>query len=131
MLAGAVTLVAALAALLAGEGLLALVALTIGALLAGRQLLLRRFERHALDEGQLFARGGWCKPRLTIATRARLHSVGLGQGPLARWRGYACLTFGLAGGRLRMRGVPLAEARAIRAAVLASIVAVDFSQLPR
>ena len=51
------------------------------------------------------------------------------QGPIARRRGYANLTFGVAGGTLAIAGVPLEEARAIRRAVLDSIAGVDFSRL--
>ncbi len=66
----------------------------------------------------------------TWRSRVKLQSVEIAQGPLARWRGYADIRFGVAGGTLEMHGVPLDEARAIRAAVLDSIAAVDFSRLP-
>ena len=59
----------------------------------------------------------------------KLQSVEIVQGPWARRRGYATVKFGIAGGTFEMEGVPIEEARDIRAAVLGSIAAVDFSQL--
>lgn len=86
-------------------------------------------DRHALDPRQLYARHGWLAPNMTIASRVRLQSVEIARGPLARLRGYADLHLGLAGGRLRMRGLPLPQALQLRAAVLASIARTDFSEL--
>jgi putative membrane protein len=103
-------------------------ALALGLLL--RENFLWRHDRHALDDRELFARHGWLAPRLDIASRVKLQSVEIRQGPLARRRGYAHLMFGVAGGSLAMRGIPLEDARAIRRAVLDSIAAVDFSRLP-
>jgi putative membrane protein len=94
-----------------------------------RENFLWRHDRHALDDRELFARHGWLAPRLDIASRVKLQSVEIRQGPLARRRGYAHLTFGVAGGSLAMRGIPLEDARAIRRAVLDSIAGVDFSRL--
>jgi putative membrane protein len=51
------------------------------------------------------------------------------QHPLARLRGYADVRFGLAGGNLRLRGLSVAEAERVRAAVLDSMAANDFSQI--
>ncbi|MFN7157723.1 MAG: PH domain-containing protein, partial [Erythrobacter cryptus] len=45
------------------------------------------------------------------------------QGPLGRWRGYATLHLGLAGGTLAIPGLALAEARGLRAAILETITA--------
>lgn len=131
-----VPLAALLAALLLGPdrgvGLaVALAALLFGIIMAARQFLLWRFERHALSDGQVLARHGWLAPRLKIAAQMKLHSVEIVRGPLAQRRGYADLRFGLAGGRLSFRGMPIHQARAMRAAVLTSIAAVDFSELPR
>jgi putative membrane protein len=94
-----------------------------------RQLYRWWHDSHALTPELLFVRRGWLTPTLDIAPRIKLQSVELVQGPLARRRGYADLRFGLAGGRLELRGLALQEARIIRAAVLDSIVAVDFSEL--
>ncbi|MCA1660843.1 MAG: PH domain-containing protein [Novosphingobium sp.] len=113
------------AALPATVGLLAL-----AGVLALRQLFLSRYDRHALDDKRVFARRGWLAPRLDIASRLKLQSVEIVQGPLARRRGYAALVFGVAGGSLEIGGIPLDDARAIRGAVLGSIAAVDFSRLP-
>jgi putative membrane protein len=99
-------------------------------LLPLRQHFLWRHQRHALDPAHIYVRHGWLAPRLDIAHRVKLQSVEIVQGPIARRRGYAALKFGVAGGTLEIGGVPLAEARAIRDAVVASIAPVDFSRLP-
>jgi len=101
-----------------------------GAVLAFRQHFLWLHDRHAMDARQLYIRRGWLAPRLDIASRVKLQSVEVAQGPIARRRGYADLVFGLAGGSLAMHGIPLEDALAIRAAVLDSIAGVDFSRLP-
>ena len=112
-------------ALLQGAGVAVL-----AALLALRQLFLWRYDRHALDERHIHVRRGWLAPRIDVASRVKLQSVEIRQGPLAQRRGYADLVFGVAGGTLTIDGLELDEARAIRRAVLASIAEVDFSQLP-
>jgi putative membrane protein len=60
----------------------------------------------------------------------KLQSVEIAQGPIARWRGYATLNFGLAGGTLKIPGLPVEEARALRREIVARIAEVDFSELP-
>ena len=104
-------------------------------LLAGffalREHFLWLHDRHALDSRHVYVRRGWLAPRLDVASRVKLQSVEIAQGPIARRRGYAGVRFGVAGGTLEMHGIPLADARAIRAAVLGSIASVDFSELPR
>ena len=115
----------------AGWPLLAAVGLAaVGGFLALREWHLWRHRRHAVDPRQLFVNRGWLAPRLDIASRVKLQSVEIAQGPLARRRGYADVRFGVAGGSLEIHGVPLEEARAIRGAVLDSIASVDFSRLP-
>jgi len=111
--------------MLAAMGLAAL-----GGFLALREWHLWRHRRHATDARQLFVQHGWLAPRLDIASRVKLQSVEIAQGPLARRRGYANVRFGVAGGTLEIHGVPLEDARTIRRAVLDSIAEVDFSQLP-
>lgn len=101
-----------------------------GGFFALREWYLWRHRRHALGTGQLYVQHGWLAPRLDIGSRVKLQSVEIAQGPLARRRGYADLKFGVAGGSLEMKGLPLDDARAIRRAVLDSIAAVDFSALP-
>lgn len=95
------------------------------------QFWLWQVDRHGLDPEQVLSRHGWLAPRLQIASRVKLHSVEIAQGPIARRRGYATLYFGLAGGNLRFRGLDIGDAKRLRAAVLASIASVDFAQLPR
>lgn len=90
-----------------------------------------RHHHHASDATQVFVRTGSLAPRLMIAPQVKLQSAEIVQSPLGRWRGYATLKLGLAGGKLDLVGLPLAEAKHLRAAVLDSVVAVDFSRLPR
>lgn len=87
--------------------------------------------RHALEPDRIHARAGLLSPRTMTAPRVRLQSAQIVQGPIARLRGYATLHFGLAGGVLLFRGLPVEEARILRDAVLQSIDAVDYSALPR
>lgn len=94
-----------------------------------QQAFLWRFERHMVSGRQVMARSGWLSPRLTLATRVKLHSVEIHAGPIAQRRGYANLVFGLAGGHFVMHGLPLQEAEQYREAVLDSIARVDFSEL--
>jgi len=140
LLSAAVPLLCALGLLLAApfvEGALRFgLALPVAGLvaLAGFVALRERFlwlhQRHAIDGRLIYLRHGWLAPRLEIASRVKLQSVEIVQGPIARRRGYAALNFGVAGGTLAMHGIPLDSARAIRRAVLGSIAEVDFSRLP-
>lgn len=113
----------------AASPLLALIPLAIALPLAGSQWFLWRFERHAIDRAQLYARRGWLAPRTDVASRIKLHSAEIAQGPLARRRGYATLHLGLAGGKLAIEGVPFARAKHLRSAILESIAAQDFSRI--
>lgn len=126
--AGIFVLAAIPVALFAPPGVF-LIPLGIAVFVAGASLYAWEFRRHAIDDSQIYASHGFLSPTRTIATRLKLHSVEIAQSPLARWRGYATLHLGLAGGTMAMRGVPLAEARAIRAAVLETISATDYSRL--
>lgn len=103
----------------------------LGAALALRQHYLWLHDRHALDMRQILVRRGWLAPHCAIASRVKIQSVEIRQGPLARGRGYADVVFGIAGGTLAMHGIPQSEAHRVRAAVLDSIARVDFSRLPR
>ena len=96
---------------------------------AAREYFLWRHDRHAIGERHLFVRRGWLAPRLDIASRVKLQSVEIAQGPLARRRGYADVKLGVAGGSLEIHGIPVEDARAIRRAVLDSVSGVDFSRL--
>jgi putative membrane protein len=102
----------------------------LAALVALRERFLSRYDRHAIDGERIYVRRGWLAPRLDIASRVKLQSVEIAQGPIARRRGYASLVFGIAGGTLEIGGLPLADARLIRDGVLYSIAGVDFSRLP-
>jgi len=106
-----------------------LVPLGAAVVAVGVNLYAWEFRRHAIDEAQVYASRGFLSPTRTIATRLKLHSVEITQGPLARMRGYATVHLGLAGGSFSMQGVPLAEARSLRAAVMETITATDFSRL--
>ena len=88
-----------------------------------------RFKRHALTDTQIMARAGLLSPQSFIATRMKLHSVEIEQGPIARLRGYATLHLGLAGDTFAIPGVPLNRAREVRRKVMETIAATDFSQL--
>lgn len=107
----------------------ALIPLGLAVVVVGLNLYAWEFRRHALDHTQVFATTGLLAPTSRIVTRLKLHSVEIAQHPLARWRGYATLHLGLAGGSFAIPGVPLDEARQLRASVLHSIAATDYSRL--
>ncbi len=88
-----------------------------------------KFRRHALDATQVMVRSGLLSPTSQIATRLKLHSVEIAQGPLSRLRGYATLHLGQAGGVFAIPGIPVERAREVRRKVMATIAATDFSQL--
>ncbi|WP_160731894.1 PH domain-containing protein [Aurantiacibacter arachoides] len=110
---------------------LLLLIVPVAAWQALRGWYLWRVERHALDRAQVLSKRGWLSPNLQIASRAKLHSAGITQGPFGRWLGYCTLNLGLAGGTMAFRGLRREDARSLRAAVLDSMIATDFSQLPR
>ncbi len=83
----------------------------------------------ALGDRQLYSRHGWFTSSLAIASRVKLQSVDISQGPIARLRGYASLHLGLAGGRLRVHGMPVEEAYAWRRALCESMARNDFGEL--
>lgn len=103
----------------------------IGAALfaAALNLYAWEFRRHAIDADQVYAVSGLFAPQSQIAKRLKLHSVEIAQGPIARLRGYATLHLGLAGGTFAIAGLPLARARELRARILETIAATDFSRL--
>lgn len=131
LIAGGIALavLVALSATGAASPLLALIPLAIALPLAAWQWFLWRFERHTLDDAQVYARHGWLAPRTDVASRIKLHSAEIAQGPIARRRGYATLHLGLAGGKLAIEGIPLTRARELRTAILRSITAQDFSRI--
>ncbi|MEL6877508.1 MAG: PH domain-containing protein [Pseudomonadota bacterium] len=109
--------------------LFVLIPLGLAAITAFANVYAWKFHRHALDDSQIMATRGLFAPKSTIATRLKLHSVEVSQGPIAQRRGYASLHFGLAGGTFSIPGIPVERARAVRAAVLETITGTDFSQL--
>lgn len=108
---------------------LGLVPFAVGVFLIARQFYLWMYARNAIDERQIYRRTGWLAPDLAIASRVKLQSAEISQGPIARWRGYATLHLGLAGGKFAIEGIPVERARALRRGVLASIAGTDFSEL--
>lgn len=116
------------AAIFAPPGLF-LIPLGLAVLAVGANLYAWEFRRHAIDDRQVYASHGFLSPKQEIATRLKLHSVEIAQGPVARLRGYATVHFGLAGGSFVMRGVPIEDARALRAQVMETITATDYSRL--
>ncbi len=109
------------------------VAIGIPIVIAGISVVLNalawKFQKHALDGKQIMSMRGVIAPRTHIATRLKLHSVEISQGPIARLRGYATLHLGQGGGTFTIPGVPVERARELRRKVLETIAATDFSQL--
>ncbi len=105
--------------------------LALAVLFTAQQIFRWRYDRHALDPAQIISRRGWLAPRTQIANRVKLHTVEFSQGPIARWRGYGDLKFGMAGGSFAFEGIRVEDAHKLRAAVLDSIASVDFANLPR
>ena len=126
---GALAALLVLSATQAATPLFAIVPLAVGGALAAWQRFLWRFERHALDGAQIYSRRGWLAPRTDVASRVKLQSAEIAQGPIARRRGYATLKLGLAGGKLEIEGIPAERAAELRTAILGSITSQDFSQL--
>lgn len=116
------------AAIFAPFGLF-LIPLGLAVLAVAANLYAWEFRRHAVDERQVYASHGFLSPTQAIAKRLKLHSVEIAQGPIARARGYATVHLGLAGGFFAMHGVPVADARKLRAQVMETIAATDYSRL--
>lgn len=111
------------------QGWLIAVPLLGFAIIAGLEFANWRFVANGFDASQLFTRRNFLAPRIAIASRVKLQSVEISQGPIARRRGYATLSLGLAGGKFAVSGISLERARQLRAAVLESIAGRDFSEL--
>jgi putative membrane protein len=129
VLDAAIFVIAAIPAAIFAPAGLFLIPLGFAVIAVAANLYAWEFRRHAIDAAQVYASHGFFSPKQDIATRLKLHSVEIAQGPLARLRGYATVHLGLAGGSFAMQGVPLAEARSIRAQVLETIAATDYSRL--
>ena len=130
VIAGSILLVAAAipAAIFAPFGV-AFIPLGLAVVMAGANLYAWEFRRHALDDTQIYSTIGLLSPNSRVATRRKLHSVEIAQHPLARWRGYATVHLGLAGGSFAIRGVPLKDAQMLRESVIETIAATDYSRL--
>ncbi len=87
------------------------------------------FKRHAIEDGHIFATEGLLSPTTQIASKVKLHSVEVSQGPIAQRRGYATLNLGLAGGSFSITGIPTSRAFALREEITRSIAATDFSRI--
>ncbi len=129
VLAALILVPLALGLALTGHGWLAAVPVIGFAFVAAIEFANWRFVATGLDASQLFLRRNWLAPRMAIASRVKLQSVEISQGPIARRRGYATLSLGLAGGKFAISGIALDRARELRAAVLESIAGRDFSEL--
>lgn len=129
ILAGLVMFPLAVGLTVAGQGWLAVLPLLGFAVIAAMEFANWRFAANGLDASQLFLRRNWLAPKMAIASRVKLQSVEISQGPIARRRGYATLNLGLAGGKFAISGISLDRARELRTAVLESIAARDFSEL--
>lgn len=110
-------------------GLAVGIPLALAVISAALTALAWRFKRHTLDTSQLMVMSGVLAPKSQYAARVKLHSAQISQGPIARWRGYATLHLGLAGGELSIPGIPLERAREVRGEVLKTIAETDFSKL--
>jgi putative membrane protein len=108
---------------------LALIPIGLAVVAVAANLYAWEFRRFALGEAQIFSTSGLLSPTSQIAIRLKLHSVEIAQGPLARRRGYATVHLGLAGGTFAIAGVPIEAARDLRARVLETIAATDYSRL--
>ena len=100
--------------LLAGAGLLAII--------ATRWLAWRRYA-FALDGDRLLVRSGWWRRRLKILPTRNIQSIDYLQAFVDRWFGVANLTIGVAGGGLTghaIKALPAKTARRLRAQLLSS-----------
>jgi putative membrane protein len=85
--------------------------------------------RFGLDDHQLYLKRGWWRQQMTIAPQVKVQTVEIAQGPLSRRQGLASVRFGIAGGTMEMIALPLANAVAIRDAVMEKVAAVDYSAI--
>lgn len=101
----------------------------LGVLSVFAELYSWTFKRHAVEDGYIFATEGLLSPSTQIASKVKLHSVEISQGPIAQRRGYATLNLGLAGGSFAISGIPLERARVLREQITRSIASTDFSRI--
>jgi len=129
ILGSAIFVIAAIPVALFAPAGMVFIPIALAAIMAFANYYAWRFHRHAIDHTQIFASRGLFAPRTQIASRIKLHSVGLSQGPIAQRRGYATVRLGLAGGIFLIPGVPIERARQLRQQVIESIASTDFSQI--
>jgi putative membrane protein len=88
-----------------------------------------RREMHAIDNDQIFSRHGWWNEQLLIARQSHVQTITISQGPISRLRGLARVDFGIAGGHLAFRYIPMQRAKLIRDQVMEIASPIDFSAL--
>ncbi len=88
-----------------------------------------RREMHAINSDQIFSRHGWWNEQLSIARQTHVQSVTISQGPISRLRGLARVDFGIAGGHMAFRYIPMERAKMIRDQVMRIASPIDFSAL--
>jgi putative membrane protein len=90
-----------------------------------------RMHHYWVTDAHIYIRHGIWNQRLIILPLVKLQSVDWVQGPLTQALGVAKIRFGVAGGSAlathELPWLPLAEAEALRAALIAPAVAVDYS----
>ena len=94
-----------------------------------------RMHHFWLADGHIFVRHGLWNQRLAILPLVKLQSIDWAQGPLMQAMGVAKIRFGVAGGSAlavhELPWLPVAEAEALRADLIAPAAAVDYSVLVR
>jgi putative membrane protein len=88
-----------------------------------------RREMHAVNDTQIYSKHGWWREKTTIALQTHVQSVSIFQGPINRMRGLARIHFGIAGGYLIIRTIPVEKAKLIQEQVLNIAAPIDFSAL--
>ena len=88
-----------------------------------------RREMYAISNDQIFSRHGWWNEHLTIARQSRVQTITISQGPISRLRGLARVDFGIAGGHMAFRHIPIQRAKMIRDQVMNIASPIDFSAL--
>jgi putative membrane protein len=105
--------------------------LCVPVLFLGIRLLEWRSYGYYVDTEQLYVRQYWLNQRTIIVPQINVQSLEITQGPISRIIGLSRLHLGIAGGRMTLYALPLNDAFAIRAQVMAAIAPVDFSVIPQ
>ncbi len=88
-----------------------------------------RREMHAINADQIFSQHGWWNEQLSIARQTHVQSATISQGPISRLRGLARIDFGIAGGHMTFRHIPMERAKMICDHVMDIASPIDFSAL--